>query len=173
VLIYRKVLSRIEATGIVSLAFTLSLIVFLFSDKVKFPSPYLRTIWYPLHVPLSFASYAFWVLAGSRAVSLLKRDEKIEDAVFIQDMCRNGFIYFTIAMIFGGIWGYLAWGSYFMWDPKILWSVILWFFYGNLIHLDNFLSFKKAKPHLYILGVILIFITFIGTGFFTRSIHRF
>ena len=45
-----------------------------------------------------------------------------------------GYVLFSIAMIFGGIWAYLAWGTYWLWTPKELWTTIVWFFYSLYLH---------------------------------------
>jgi ABC-type transport system involved in cytochrome c biogenesis permease subunit len=37
-------------------------------------------------------------------------------------------------MISGGIWGYYAWGTYWLWTPKELWTSVLWLFYALLLH---------------------------------------
>ena len=50
-------------------------------------------------------------------------------------MALKGFALWSLSMIFGGFWGVVAWGAYFMWDVKIIWSVILWFHYASFIHL--------------------------------------
>ena len=172
-LIYRKQLSRFESLAVLFLAILAGSGALTFNDVIKYPTAYLRTIWYPLHVPLSFMAYAFWFLAAVCAVSPTKQTLALEKEKLKTAMIRNGFIAFTMSMIFGGIWGYLAWGAYFIWDPKIIWAVILWLFYGNLLHVDHLPKFKHWKKPLLFLGFILILITFIGTGFFTRSIHKF
>ena len=92
---------------------------------------FLHTIWYPLHVPVSFAAYAFWLVAGVSAVYAIpawyRNDPALQErSLLMTDLNRIGFIFFTLAMLFGGIWGYFAWGAYFMWDPKLHWAVILW-----------------------------------------------
>ncbi|MBT6612349.1 MAG: cytochrome c biogenesis protein CcsA [Deltaproteobacteria bacterium] len=177
VLWYHKKLSRREFSVLLLLSAIWGAAAFIFKNEIRFPTPYLRTIWYPLHVPLSFASYALWFMVGIR--SLLRRLKprnpplELKSAAFDAALCRNGFIFFTLSMIFGGIWGYLAWGAYFLWDPKVVWSVIVWFFYGNLLHLDKLPRFKNWRDPLFILGIVIILIPFVGTGFFTRSIHKF
>ena len=173
---YRK-LTRQEFSILILMSALWSTTALVFKTEIRFPTPYLRTIWYPLHVPLSFASYALWFIAGIGSLPRRRptpaRLSDLDAAAFRSTLCRNGFIFFTLSMIFGGIWGYLAWGAYFLWDPKVVWSVIVWFFYGNLLHLDKLPRFKKWKDPLFILGILIILITFVGTGFFTRSIHRF
>lgn len=171
-----KVANR-EFTALLLLAFASAAAIFVFEDKIHYPTAYLLTFWYPLHVPLSFAAYGFWFVAGINALFSFRawraRDPSLPERPLMTDLNRNGFIFFTMAMLFGGIWGYLAWGAYFMWDPKMVWSAILWLYYGNLLHIDSLPAFRRWKIPLYILGVAMILITFIGTGFFTRSIHKF
>ena len=174
---YLKKISSQELMILILIAVIFGFIIFLFEDHIRYPNPYLRTIWYPLHVPISFLSYSFWTLA---AICSLSDITKIKSGSFIKrdkgfttSLNRHGFNLFTLSMVFGGIWGYKSWGAYFLWDPKLLWSVILWFYYGNLLHIDGLPKFKKYKEIMYFIGFILILITFIGTGFFSRSIHKF
>ncbi len=178
VLAYRDRISKAELSLGLVLAAVPVITASLLEHRVLFPPPFLRTIWYPLHVPLSFAAYAFWTLAAVHsAIALISKRTSLENVAigngFSAELNRNGFVVFTIAMIFGGIWGYVAWGAHFMWDPKVLWSAILWFYYGNMLHIDNLPKLAKWKKPLFILGFFLILTTFVGTGFFTRSIHRF
>ncbi len=176
-LVYREQIANKEFTALLVLALASLSATLIFEDKLHYPTAYLRTIWYPLHVPLSFAAYALWFLAGIDAIYSTKQlkstDPAVAERALITQLNRNGFIFFSFAMLFGGIWGYLAWGAYFMWDSKLLWSIILWLYYGNLLHIDALPRFRHWKVPLYALGMVLILITFIGTGFFTRSIHKF
>lgn len=176
-LIYRNRLSGREFVTLLLLSLAATSAVFIFTDIIRFTPIYLNTFWYPLHVPLSFAAYAFWFVAGVNALYNLSSGHGAEPAAsektLMTDLNRNGFIVFTLAMLFGGIWGYLAWGAYFMWDPKLIWSAILWLFYGNLLHIDYLPRLRRWKAPLYVLGMALMLITFIGTSFFARSIHRF
>ncbi|MDH5561358.1 MAG: cytochrome c biogenesis protein CcsA [Deltaproteobacteria bacterium] len=176
-LIYRKRLSKKEFIVLMLLGMLSGLSVFIFDDHPKFPTPYLRTIWYPLHVPISFLSYAFWFLAAvcSSSIYCFKKDLTAlkQNRFIVTELNRHGFNAFTLSMVFGGIWGYFAWGAYFLWDPKLIWSIILWFYYGNLLHIDNLPSFRKWREPMYLFGIVLVLITFIGTGFFSRSIHKF
>jgi ABC-type transport system involved in cytochrome c biogenesis permease subunit len=176
-MVYRNKIANREFTALLLLAFASAATVFVFNDQIRYPTPYLLTLWYPLHVPLSFAAYAFWFIAGVNALFSFRawraRDPSLPERPLMTDLNRIGFLCFTVAMLFGGIWAYLAWGDYFMWDPKLVWSAILWLYYGNLLHIDALPAFRRWKIPLYILGVGMILITFIGTGFFTRSIHKF
>ncbi len=145
-----------------------------FPKHLSYAPPLMLTIWYILHVPISFFCYALWTsssaaaLAGYFSSGNQRRFEQILDFGF-----QYGFIAFSISMIFGGLWGFVAWGSYFMWDAKVLWSVIIWFFYATCIHLDYWAEAKKFKAPLALVGFIILLTTYVGTGFFSQSSHRF
>lgn len=177
-LIYRKKISNKEFVTLQALSLAAASVIFIFVDVIRFPPMFLHTVWYPLHIPVSFAAYAFWFVAGVNAFYAIpawyRNDPALlERSLFMTDLNRIGYIFFTLAMLFGGIWGYFAWGAYFMWDPKLHWSVILWLFYGNLLHIDRLPRFRRWKVPLYIVGIVMILVTFIGTSFFSQSIHRF
>ena len=177
-LIYRRKISNREFIALLVLALAAASVVFIFKDVIRYPPMFLHTIWYPLHVPISFAAYAFWLVAGVSAVFAIpawyRNDLELQErSSLMTDANRIGFVFFTLAMLFGGIWGYLAWGAYFLWDPKLHWAVILWLFYGNLMHIDRLQKLQRWKVPLYAAGIAMILAAFIGTSFFSQSIHRF
>lgn len=145
-----------------------------FSMKQSYAPPLMLTIWYILHVPISFYCYALWTSSSAAALARYfstedkRRFEQIIDSGF-----QYGLIAFSISMIFGGLWGYVAWGSYFLWDPKLLWSVIIWFFYATCIHLDYWPESRKSKMPLALVGFVILLTTYVGTSFFSRSSHSF
>jgi len=177
-LAYRRKISNREFITLQILALAAASVVFIFVDVIRYPPMFLHTVWYPLHVPLSFAAYALWLLAGVNAVYAIpawyRNDPALpERSALMTQANRIGFVFFTLAMLFGGIWGYLAWGAYFLWDPKLHWAVILWLYYGNLMHIDRLSKLLRWKEPLYVAGIAMILVAFIGTSFFSQSIHRF
>lgn len=147
-----------------------------FGQQLRYPVPPLRTVWYPLHVPLSFVAYGMWTAAAAAAVTWARRRE----AAWLRHTERlalQGFGLWSVSMVFGGIWGVVAWGAYFMWDPKVLWSVILWFHYASLVHVrytPELRSRPWLAPALAVVGFILVMVAYVGTSFFFgRSSHAF
>ncbi|MBI3181365.1 MAG: cytochrome c biogenesis protein CcsA [Myxococcales bacterium] len=148
----------------------------LFPFDLAYPPPLMRTVWYPLHVPLSFLAYAlFCASAASGLVWAQGRDPEWLRAVDLRAL--QGFGLWSLAMITGGVWGVLAWGAYFLWDPKVIWSVILWFHYATFIHLRLTPSLKErpwVRPALAWLGLAWLFVAYVGTSFFLGdSSHAF
>ena len=89
----------------------------------------LRTLWFETHVSASFAAYALFTLAFSAAVISLLSDFKSATRYLqkFSDIAGRsilwGLLSFSAAMFSGAIWAYLAWGLYWMWEPKVIWSV--------------------------------------------------
>lgn len=147
-----------------------------FPAELTFPPPLMRTVWYPAHVPLSFASYAVWAAAATASlVWLRERDPRW--LARVDRLALLGFGLWTLSMICGGVWGVLAWGAYFMWDPKVIWSTILWFHYASFVHVKRAPSLAPRpalRPALAILGLVWVFVAYVGTSFFFgRSTHAF
>ncbi|WP_242396215.1 cytochrome c biogenesis protein CcsA, partial [Anaeromyxobacter oryzisoli] len=143
---------------------------------LRWPPPLMRTIWYPLHVPLSFLAYASWAAAAAAAVAWA-RDRSAEWVGLVDRLALWGFGLWSLSMITGGVWGVVAWGAWFMWDPKIIWSVILWFHYATFLHLRLTPSLHGRswlRPALAVVGFAFVLVAYVGTSFFFgRSTHAF
>jgi ABC-type transport system involved in cytochrome c biogenesis permease subunit len=136
----------------------------------------LRTWWYPAHVPLSFVGLATWSAAAAAGLAWAGT----KDRVWLQRTDRfalQGLGLWSLAMVFGGVWGVVAWGSYFLWDPKLVWSTILWFHYASFVHVKLAPSLQArpwVRPVLAWLGVFWVLVAYVGTSlFFGRSTHAF
>jgi ABC-type transport system involved in cytochrome c biogenesis permease subunit len=147
-----------------------------FPGDLRWPPPLMRTIWYPLHVPLSFLAYASWTAAAAAALAWWTRREG-EWLGLVDRLALWGFVLWSLAMVTGGVWGVVAWGAYFMWDPKVIWSVILWFHYAAFVHVKLTPSMQSrpwARPALAAVGFLLVLVAYVGTSFFFgRSSHAF
>jgi ABC-type transport system involved in cytochrome c biogenesis permease subunit len=147
-----------------------------FPHELNYPPPLMRTIWYPLHVPISFFAYGVWAAAAAAAVTWFRNREPAW-LLLVDNLCLVGFGLWSFSMICGGVWGVVAWGAYFLWDVKVIWSVILWFHYASLIHVRLAPSLTNQpwiRPALAILGFLWVIVAYVGTSFFFgRSSHAF
>lgn len=173
-LIYAKTESPIYRMSLFGVGYGFFVAAALFPKGLSYAPPLMITIWYILHVPLSFFCYALWVSAMAAAVAryFVSGEKKPYDQI-IDSGFQYGLIVFSISMIFGGLWGYVAWGSYFLWDAKVVWSVIIWFFYATCLHLDYWPEVKWLKPPMAIVGFIILLMTYVGTSFLIGSSHSF
>ena len=135
--------------------------------------PVLRTIWFELHVMLSFLSYAFFAVGAVFGILFLRDPDPDLD----RSQYRNallGYVLFSLAMVFGGIWAYLAWGTYWLWTPKELWTTIVWFFYSLYLH-ARLVKGWTGRPvaGMAIAGFIIVMFTYVGVGLLMKSSHEF
>jgi ABC-type transport system involved in cytochrome c biogenesis permease subunit len=135
--------------------------------------PVLRTYWFELHVMLSFFSYALFAIAAMMGVIYLRTGEAVVEklqykAAFV------GYFLFSLSMLFGGVWAYLAWGTYWLWTPKELWTSILWLFYTLYLH-ARLRQWWTGRPSavLGIAGFAVVLFTYLGVGLLMKSSHAF
>jgi len=135
--------------------------------------PVLKTIWFELHVILSFVSYALFGIGAVYGVLWL-RGEGPEAETNQYRSLLLGYVLFSIAMIFGGIWAYLAWGTYWLWTPKELWTTIVWFFYSLYLHARLVRGWTGPKVvWMGVVGFIVVLFTYVGVGLLMKSSHEF
>jgi len=135
--------------------------------------PVLRTFWFETHVAFSFFSYALFGIAALFGGVALIRGVQEDEAVQYK-MVLVGYCFFSAAMVFGGIWAYLAWGTYWLWTPKELWTVILWLFYSFYLH-ARLRPWWLGRPLsvLAIAGFFIVMFTYLGVSLFMKSSHSF
>ncbi len=135
--------------------------------------PVLMTFWFEFHVVLAFMSYALFGVAAVLGGLYLKAEDKTLDGLGYK-AALIGYCLFTLSMIFGGIWAYLAWGTYWIWTPKELWTAILWTVYGFYLH-ARLRQWWAGKPMavLGIIGFAVTLFTYLGVSLLMKSSHSF
>ena len=141
--------------------------------------PILQSNWFWFHAMLAFISYAaFTIAAGIDSMYLIQRrflKTKHFGALFqklpsletmdeISYRCLTvGFPLLTAAIISGAIWSEQTMGSYWVWDPKQTWSLIIWFIYAALLHGRLTIGWRgKRAAILSILGFIVVLFSFLA-----------
>lgn len=139
----------------------------------SFLPPVLRTYWFELHVALSFFAYALFAMGAALGAVYLRGGQPDVERLQYK-MVFVGYGLFSLAMIFGGVWAYLAWGTYWLWTPKELWTTILWLFYSLYLHARlrrRWLG--KVSAALGIAGFFVAMFTYLGVGLLMKSSHAF
>jgi ABC-type transport system involved in cytochrome c biogenesis permease subunit len=161
----------IISSGIVAGLCTLLALKF---KPLNMPLPQiLDTLWFELHVVLAFLSYALFVVGGLLCAAFLIRGERAYlDIQFKTALV--GWSFFSGSMVAGGIWGYYAWGTYWLWTPKELWTSILWLFYALILHMRiKGTRWDRATAWLGIAGVAVMLFTYLGVSMLMKSSHSF
>jgi len=150
------------------------------SDSRVLPlPPILKSIWFEVHVVTSFFAYALFTLAAAAGVLWLwqnRRDQQAAPALLGDVIYRAtlwGFVFFSLSMVLGAIWGYLAWGSYWRWEAKSAASLLLWFFFAGVLH-SRYSRAWRGRPAavLAVIGFGVVLFTYLGVGIFLENSHR-
>ncbi|UCD35400.1 MAG: c-type cytochrome biogenesis protein CcsB [Nitrospiraceae bacterium] len=169
--------------------------VFMFSSSVfpreiKVLSPELQSYWFGIHVILAFLGDAAFAMACGIGVMYLVQErfvksrrlgglfQKLPSLQSLDEINYHlitlGFPLLTFAMITGIIWANSAWGTYWRWDPKEVWSLITWLIYALVIHLRLTIGWRGRKAAiLSIIGFALIVFAFFGVSLILKGKHVF
>ena len=165
---------------------TLSILVLLpqagaaLIDKRLLPLyPALDTPWFAAHVGLSFFGYGLFSAGLALSLRWLRHGgEEVYRAAGRSAL--YGFSAFSAGMVCGGIWAFYAWGSYWIWTPKEIGSVVLWVYFAVLTHL-KFLPAggrwpgwgRRLEMGATAAGYFVMLATFLGVSLLLRSSHSF
>jgi len=140
---------------------------FVFDAQPQKLPPALQSWLFTPHVAVYMLSYILMAKATFYAVSQLagKAPNSGENLLPPEQatyrMICAGFPLLTLGLILGSFWGKLAWGDYWGWDPKELWSLASWLVYVGYFHFRH--MFGKKYPRINstwaIAGMMVIVIT--------------
>jgi ABC-type transport system involved in cytochrome c biogenesis permease subunit len=165
---------------LISIPVASGLLAFAISADQKFTPLFLalKTIWFEVHVMASFAGYALFTVSFASAFFFLcyMKKDPLKSKIY-EEMVNSsnvwGFSFFSLAMFSGAIWAYLAWGNYWFWEPKTLWSFILWFYFAGIVHGHYLKSWRGKKvAWMTIVGFVVVIFTYVGVGLLMKSSHK-
>jgi ABC-type transport system involved in cytochrome c biogenesis permease subunit len=140
---------------------------FVFNSQPQRLPPALQSWLFAPHVAVYALSYIFMTKSAIEAILHLAGksplpEEKLlpgEEATY--RMICAGFPLLTLGLILGSCWGKLAWGDYWGWDPKELWSLASWMVYVGYFHFRYMYGKKHTRINSgwAIAGMLVIVIT--------------
>jgi len=146
------------------------------SKSIEPLNPALQSNWLTWHVLVSFLSYAGFGISFIAAILYLVRISKPDADKWSQISDWGivfGFPLLTAGIILGSIWAHYAWGTYWGWDPKEVWSLITFLVYAVYLHLKRSGKTKKTLAIVSIIGFISVLITYVGVNFFLSGLHSY
>jgi len=165
----------------------------LTSSEIQPLIPALQSNWLISHVVTCFVGYA--AFAVSFCVSILyilkKRAEgrkatkphgflsdRLPASALLDEMGYKtiaiGFPLLTIGIVTGAFWANVAWGSYWSWDSKETWSLIVWLIYAAYLHARITHSWRGTKAAaLSILGFIATIFCYLGVNLLLSGLHSY
>ena len=155
---------------------------FVFSAEPQQLPPALQSDLFIPHVAAYMISYMLMAKAAVQAgAHLVRRKAAVEERQAIElstyKMVRVGFPLLTIGLILGAVWGKIAWGDYWNWDPKELWSLASWLLFLGYIHFRYTYGrrFPRTNSILVISGMAAIIITllWVNLGRIFSGLHSY
>ncbi len=160
------------------------------SRDLQVLSPILQSLWLPVHAGISVIAYGFLALAFCGGIMYLLQERELKTKNFgffysrlpslesldqLNNHCLTvGFVFLTLGIITGTLWGRQAWGTYWSWDPKETWSLITWLLYAAQIHQRFTLGWRGRRIALMsIVGFCTVLFTLWGVTFLLGGVHTY
>ena len=185
-----KTKTRVLGAFVSPVAFLLMMVASIrLGEGVSMPA-ILEGYWVPVHIILSISGEALFTLACLAGAMYLIQDRFIKskkvsgfsrllpplrDLDRINHICLLwGFPLLTLGVIAGSIWARTVWGSHWQWDPKQVWTLIVWGFYAILLHQRLAIGWKGRKVAFFsIVAFLILLFAFVGANVFFITSHRF
>ncbi len=85
-----------------------------------------------------------------------------------------GFIFWTFTLIAGSIWAQDAWGRYWGFDTKEVWTFVIWVLYAGYIHARATRGWRGTRSAwLAIIGFAAVMFNFTVVNMFFKGLHAY
>ena len=176
-------------SGFVLIALGVATVNF-YVDVVPLP-PALQSAWLVIHVFVATLGTGFFALgAGLSIVQLLKERRavgKLQKAKFLDTLPEPeklenmayrligvGFVLWTFTRIAGATWASRAWGRYWGWDTKEVWTFIIWTIFAGYIHARATRGWRGSRSAwLAIIGFSAVLFNFTIVNLFFKGLHAY
>ncbi len=152
--------------------------------------PALKSNWLLIHVSTSFLAYGAFALSFGISLMYLvkmKNGEKkvngglgtiLPDAGLLDEYSYKailvGFPLLTLGILTGAVWAHYAWGSYWSWDPKETWSLIVWLIYAGFLHARIVGGWRGKRTALIsIIGFLGVIFLYLGVNLLLSGLHSY
>jgi len=157
--------------------------------------PALQSVWLVIHVFVASLATGFFALGFALSfVQLLqsRREERVgadkpgrlkflktlPSAVTLENLAYRtniiGFILWTFTLMAGSIWAERAWGRYWGWDTKEVWTFIIWVIYAGYIHARATRGWRGSRSAwLAIIGFAAVMFNFGIVNVFFKGLHAY
>lgn len=140
-------------SGLVTLLLTMATIAH--PTPVSPLQPVLQSYWLIIHVSIAVASSAIFAVTFAMSVLQLIQDRRerrilaggdpgwafmrsVPSAKTLENFAYRlnsvGFVFWTFTLAAGAIWARDSWGRYWGWDPKEVWTFVIWVVYAAYLH---------------------------------------
>ena len=151
--------------------------------------PSLKSYWLVIHVTVAVISTALFTLAAAATGIYLLKDafqrsgrasvlDRFPDAPSIERTAYGlhivAFPLWTFTLIAGAIWARQAWASYWNWDPKEVWTFVIWVVYAAYLHARATAGWStRSVNYLALAGYGCILINYLVVNIYFVGMHSY
>ncbi len=85
-----------------------------------------------------------------------------------------GFVLWTFTVMSGAMWAEHAWGRFWGWDPKEVWSFVIWILYAAYLHARTTQGWAGRRAAvLAIWGLVAIILNFTVVNLYVQGLHSY
>jgi cytochrome c-type biogenesis protein CcsB len=157
--------------------------------------PALQSAWLVIHVFVATSAVGFLALGFALSVVQLLQSRResiaasakavkqsflatLPDSATLENLAYRviiiGFILWTFTLMAGAIWASAAWGRYWGWDTKEVWTFIIWVVYAGYIHARATRGWRGSRSAwLAIIGFSTVLFNFTIVNLFFKGLHAY
>ncbi|MUN05529.1 c-type cytochrome biogenesis protein CcsB [Agromyces luteolus] len=157
--------------------------------------PALQSVWLVIHVFVATSAVGFFALGFALSVVQLMQSRReaivatadsvkksflatLPDSTALENLAYRvniiGFILWTFTLMAGAIWAEKAWGRYWGWDTKEVWTFIIWVVYAGYIHARATRGWRGSRSAwLAIIGFSAVLFNFTVVNLFFKGLHAY
>ncbi|WP_072315105.1 c-type cytochrome biogenesis protein CcsB [Agrococcus sp. Marseille-P2731] len=147
--------------------------------------PALQSPWLVIHVFVATLAMGFLALGTGLSVLQLIKERRdngflrsLPSPVQLEDLAYRvgviGFIFWTFTLIAGAIWAEQAWGRYWGWDTKEVWTFVIWVIYAGYVHARATRGWRGSRSAwLQIIGFSAIVFNYTIVNQFFAGLHAY
>jgi cytochrome c-type biogenesis protein CcsB len=176
-------------TGVVVLLATLATVNF-YVDVTPLPPP-LQSAWLAIHVLVAMLATGFFAIGGGLSIVQLlqarREAGRTTGMAFLRSFPTSevlettanrlvivGFALWTFTLMAGAIWAERAWGRYWGWDTKEVWTFIIWVVFAGYVHARATRGWRGSRSAwLAIIGFAAVIFNFTIVNLFFAGLHSY
>lgn len=155
--------------------------------------PALNSIWLVIHVTVATLTVGLFIIGFATAVLYLLRDRaegkaggttvagwlsSLPRASVLERMTYGlhivAFPLWTFTLVAGAIWAEQAWGRYWGWDAKEVWTFVIWAVYASYLHARATTGWTTRKATwLAIAGFVCVVVNYTVVNLFFVGLHSY
>jgi cytochrome c-type biogenesis protein CcsB len=169
----------------------LGLAMFAFYTEAAELMPALKSVWLVIHVVVAILAVAVFTIGFSIGIVYLVRRHREEHQPARRNFVESlppaasleraayglnmvGFILWTFTLVAGAIWAQKAWSAYWTWDPKEVWTFVIWVVYAAYMHARATAGWEPRKAMwIALAGYVCVLLNFTVVNLLFTGLHSY